>query len=517
MKRSISSIRYSGGNVAILLALLILHNLTIATSQQNNISINERQQRVSKRQQQRRRQRNVVGIGNGIVDSTTVSDNEVGPRPYIAEDTILEEQQPSQQDEQLQLLVAEGENEEQQRLAYFKEHIQQENELLEMEWDTNYVYDVREVDGTSSSLQDHLNNHIIVAQGTGPEISNSITNTLYKLNEVTHSQWILTERPSFYNILSSSTFTWNMTPYKYDNCPLGNNMFNLNNGFTFHHPDPKTQKLKKQYLNFKLNRRDSRQCLFNGSETCLGGGNFILNLGMTTPDMYAPGVYNVGSIHLVAHNTIRDCSRRWYDLGTESTVQGHVGQQPMMQQGDDGTTAPHLEKKTPFDYLRQGLHLTTNPQRCEAWINEREANNDLFKFNSDQVTVHISTPYMHINIDVRQNKVPTDEECNYATMKVWITDINDEMLLQELREGRVGGILGVQGHGPQGPSPQDAMPIVMDTMPIESYQVDGPFGTELSPSDPQEAAVEEPQDQAAPAEQQQQHGLVDTLLGFMAR
>ena len=131
----------------------------------------------------------------------------------------------------------------------------------------SYIYTInyQEADGKSSSLQDHLNNHIIVAQGTGPEISNSITNTLYKLNEVTHSQWIITERPSFYNIVSSSTFNWNMAPYKYDNCPLGNNMFNMNNGFTFLHPDVKNpNKLKKQYLNFKLNRRDSRQCLFNG-------------------------------------------------------------------------------------------------------------------------------------------------------------------------------------------------------------------------------------------------------------
>ena len=298
-------------------------------------------------------------------------------------------------------------------------------------------------------------------------------------------------------------------------------MFNLNNGFTFLHPDVRNpNKLKKQYLNFKLNRRDSRQCLFNGSETCLGGGNFILNLGMTTPDMYAPGVYNVGSIHLVAHNTIRDCSRRWYDLGSTETIVQGVGQQQQMQQGTTSTdAAPHLEKKTPFDYLRQGLHLTTNPQRCEAWINERELKNDLFKFNSDQVTVHISTPYMHLNIDVRQNKVPTDEECNYATMKVWITDIADEMLLQELREGRVGGILGAQGQeAPQGPSPQDAMPIVMDVVPIEAYQVEGPFGTEyLSPSDPQEAVAVESQEQAAPVEQQQRHGLVDTLLGFIAR
>ena len=237
---------------------------------------------------------------------------------------------------------------------------------------------------------------------------------------------------------------------------------------------------------------------------------------MTTPDMYNPGVYNVGSIHLVAHNTIRDCSRRWYDLGSmdQSTLQG-IGQQQMMQQSDGtATDTPHLEKKTPFDYLRQGLHLTTNPQRCEAWINERELKNDLFKFNSDQVTVHISTPYMHLNIDVRQNKVPTDTECNYASMKVWITDINDEMLLQELREGRVGGILGVQGQGQEAPQGPQEVPIVMDRISIEAYQVDGPFGTEyLSPSEPQ--AVVESQEQTSV--EQQQHGLVDTLLGFIAR
>jgi len=150
MKRSIISIRRPSGGSAILLALLFLHSLTIATSQQNQISDEQseqrqlkRQQRVNRRQQQRqRRRRNVVGIGNGIVDST-VSDNEVEV-VEPAEDTKLEQQQRSQEDEIELQLITEGENDEQQRLAYFKEHnIQHENDLLEMEWDTNYVYDVQ--------------------------------------------------------------------------------------------------------------------------------------------------------------------------------------------------------------------------------------------------------------------------------------------------------------------------------------------------------------------------------------
>ena len=147
MKRSITSTRRSSGSSTILLALLLLHNLTIATSQQNQISDEQRQlkrqQRVTRRQQQRKIQRNVVGIGNGIVDSNAIGDNQVEEVVEPVEDTKLEQQQPSQDEIELQLLVTEDENEEQQRLAYFKEHIQQENELLEMEWDTNYVYDVQ--------------------------------------------------------------------------------------------------------------------------------------------------------------------------------------------------------------------------------------------------------------------------------------------------------------------------------------------------------------------------------------
>ena len=148
MKRSITSTRRSSGGSTILLALLIINSITIATSQQNQISNEQqrqlkRQQRVSRRQQQRKRQRNVVGIGNGIVDSNAIGDNQVEEVVEPVEDTKLEQQQPSQDEIELQLLVTEDENEEQQRLAYFKEHIQQENELLEMEWDTNYVYDVQ--------------------------------------------------------------------------------------------------------------------------------------------------------------------------------------------------------------------------------------------------------------------------------------------------------------------------------------------------------------------------------------
>ena len=293
--------------------------------------------------------------------------------------------------------------------------------------------------------QDYSNAAVIVAQGAGPEFTR-MDGQVVKLDS--EPLWSY-QGATWYNALSSSTFHWNLAPYRFDGCPEGANMFNLKNGFIFHESDPKNPgTIKSRYLKFRVQRRNDRRCEFNGSEICLGGGNLIMNFGMNAPEMYAPGSFNVGRIRIVAHNTIGDCARTWYDPADSSSM--------LQTQGSRNI----ILEKAPIDYLKQNVAVATNPERCEAWIKEREVRNDLFHFNSDQSTIHIDTPWMQITIDVRQNKVPTADTCSYAKMKVWISDINPSLL----KETSIGGILG-------GGQAQDVA-------------VGGPFNTEYMGVDP---------------------------------
>ena len=344
-------------------------------------------------------------------------------------------------------------------------------------------------DNQSSSPLPIIHGHLI-AQGSGTQFINNVSNQNYNLLDYgIVSQWNELGSPSWYNILRTSKLTWNMSPYKYDNCAEGENMFNMNNGFTFHSTDDddddgddgqedegdvtttmrkktsswnvlkrkNTKKSKTQYLQFRLNRRDVRSCLFNGSKTCLSGGNFIMNLGKTAPDMYHPGSYNIGKVEkemikVTAYNTIRDCSSNGSNDGNANDAASYtqVERRSVMTADDEQQQQSSSNEKHPIDYLKQDLAFATNPSNCQEWITEREQHQDIFHFNSDQSTIHVDTPSIYIRIDVRQNKVPTDEECNYANMNVWITTATTEMV-------PLGGILGGGG---------------------ANTEVDGPFSTE---------------------------------------
>ena len=92
----------------------------------------------------------------------------------------------------------------------------------------------------AASSQDY-SKAVMVAQGPGPEITGT-SGQVFKLDgEPLWNQ----QGATFYNVLSSSKFIWNMAPYRFDSCPTGQNMFNINNGFTFHDIDPKNPAKKK--------------------------------------------------------------------------------------------------------------------------------------------------------------------------------------------------------------------------------------------------------------------------------
>mmetsp|Transcript_16217 Transcript_16217/g.34242 ORF Transcript_16217/g.34242 Transcript_16217/m.34242 type:complete len:460 (+) Transcript_16217:215-1594(+) len=305
---------------------------------------------------------------------------------------------------------------------------------------------------------------VAVAQGAGPELT-GLTGQFHHFIEPRH------QGVSWYKLLSSPKFQWNMAPLRWNHCQPGNDVFLGDTGFSFHELDPNdnTQVISK-FLRFRVLRKDERECLWNHSRSCLAGGSLVMNFGKTAMDMLYPGNYslktNDGVIRIVAYNTVRACSRKQF-VPTED------GEQTTRRLKGTGASSPE-----PLDYLRQAIPSTLDPVLCETWIQERESKGDLFSFNSDYATVHIDTPWMQIVIQVYQSKV-LDETCDFASMNVLITDVSPELL-----EDNFGGMLGDERQ-----TRRDSRALnrrlkrrgyQVSHKENNIHEVDGPFGTRVT-------------------------------------
>lgn len=313
----------------------------------------------------------------------------------------------------------------------------------------------------TASKKTELEQPMMVSQGAGPEFT-GLAGQKFQFNGDAHPTGV-----TWYNVVSSPRFQWNMSPIRWKNCPLDANTFLGDSGFTFHVPHPKdpsnSAKMVAKHLRFRVERRDARECQWNYSEACLAGGSLIMNFGKAAKDMLRPGDYSLrtsdGVIRIVAYNTNRDCSRE------------------ITRRPQDVTRMTDVGGNMPMDYLRQGIASTVNPQGCNAWIQERDARGDLFSYNSDLSTVHIDTPWMQIIIQVRQNKVATKDTCIYANMNVWVANVAPGILGDD-----VSGLLGGD-HNPlstmaDGPLSSSLHHRTLSHVDAEKHVVDGPFGME---------------------------------------
>ena len=316
---------------------------------------------------------------------------------------------------------------------------------------------------TTQGTKDINSNGKVVAQGAGPELTGLVGQ---KYNFDGEERWFQ-KGMTWYNILESRRFQWNMAPVRWDNCPDGENMFLGYTGFTFNEPDMNNPaRMISKHLQFRLHRADDRSCLFNHSETCLAGGNFIMNFDVQGRNVLHPGQYslktNEGVIRIVAYNVHQDCNRRY---GTNDQVE-------YMMKTDPATYLRLKEggEKRPIDYLRQTKSTSMNPEGCEAWMKEREQMDDLFSYNSDQARVYIDTKWMQIAIEVRQNKVPMEGNCDYASMNIHITDMSPEVMQDE-----VSGVLGATKLAEQEARIMKGR--ALRYKGIKAYEVEGPFAS----------------------------------------
>mmetsp|Transcript_2444 Transcript_2444/g.3734 ORF Transcript_2444/g.3734 Transcript_2444/m.3734 type:complete len:418 (+) Transcript_2444:65-1318(+) len=380
-------------------------------------------------------------VAFSIIDLTQGSRGDIQERRFLRSDDAGVNERIASTTKKLQRLLA----------KLRKGSVKQDNaKLLVMLEQLNAV--------VAASKKTALDKPMMVSQGAGPEFT-GLAGQKFRFNGAAHPTGV-----TWYNVLSSPRFEWNMSPIRWKNCPEDGNTFLGDSGFTFHVPHPKDPaKMIAKQLRFRVERRDARDCVWNYSESCLAGGNFVMNFGKSAKDMFRPGDYSLmtsdGVIRIVAYNTNRDCSRE------------------ITRRPQDVTRAMDVGEKVPMDYVRQGIESTMDPQGCNAWIQKRDMKDDLFSYNSDLATVHIDTPWMQIIIQTRSNKVATKDTCIYANMNVWVANVAPGILGDD-----VSGLLGGD-HDPlstmaEGPLSSSLRHRTLSYMDAEKHIVDGPFGME---------------------------------------
>lgn len=278
-------------------------------------------------------------------------------------------------------------------------------------------------------------------------------------------------------------FQWTLAPYQWEGCPSGRDMYLGATAVSFVEPHPlhphDASQSRAKHLRFRLGRKDRRKCLFNDSEPCLAGGSFAMNFGKRARDVLQPGEYtlktNEGVIRVVAFNTRWECLRKWQDatMAEEETQRGATD----VNVHRNSKGAQDVIAKTPIDHLRWGIAQTNDPQTCQAWINQRQAKEDIYTYESDHAVVFIDAPWMQFVVEVDQNKVATDANCEYAGMNVYVTEM-DEDLLRGGYAGLFGGISMAEVGMDAGPAEVGSAVRTARALRRrdgEEYVVDGPF------------------------------------------
>ena len=140
--------------------------------------------------------------------------------------------------------------------------------------------------------------------------------------------------------------------------------------------------------------------------------------------------------------------------------------------------------KQPIDYLLDNKDAWIDSAECNKWIEERKKNNDLFQQVGDWSTIYIETPLITYQMELRQNKVDTDDSCAYASLDTYITEMNPELEAEDFRgilcETRSNKKYNHKKGSKLMLHRSDALEYEND----EAYEVDGPFGFAFDAREP---------------------------------
>ena len=234
---------------------------------------------------------------------------------------------------------------------------------------------------------------------------------------------------AWYSAISAPTFQWNMRVQKYDDCPAGSDKFLSGVGFTMRDRDDPSQHFHRILINV-VNPYAVETGCGTGATNCLGGGS--LEILIDGKKLVYPGDYRFqdGTGRVIAFNTYFQCARKWYDFDSSP-----VG-------GDSGVGSVRSSRRTQrrldrfpgvFDEVKQLEKTMVDSDACDVWIQDRQANNDLFKQAGEWSTIIVKTDSISFHVEYKQEHT----RCSAHTIDVWISSVSPE-LYDENWDGVIG-------------------------------------------------------------------------------
>mmetsp|Transcript_4069 Transcript_4069/g.5857 ORF Transcript_4069/g.5857 Transcript_4069/m.5857 type:complete len:312 (-) Transcript_4069:57-992(-) len=270
---------------------------------------------------------------------------------------------------------------------------------------------------------------------------------------------------AWYANLATDKLHWNMQFKKFEMCPDEENMFVTAASFAF----KESTELTGNILIRATQTVDS-EC-YDPHAACLGGGNLQISLdgGKTYTAKAGDYLFAPGS-RVIAHNTYGSCSRKWFDFDVSSKdSDGFV-------RGSHGRRMQALEQKSPMEYVGSEKGSMLDPWKCNKWIEDRIALDDLFQQNGLWSTIHIVTPLISFHVEFRRkNPEKAYDPCDFQSLDTWMTAVSPAVADQTWY-----GILGetrYQKHDEEGQAVTTDRFRVLAGKDDADYEVDGPFGT----------------------------------------
>ena len=237
---------------------------------------------------------------------------------------------------------------------------------------------------------------------------------------------------AWYSAVSSKSFQWNMKISEYADCPADSNKFVSGVGFTVFKKTKNGERAPMHKIAVNVVNEfgvqtgcgtESTNCLANGSvELIIDDKKFVY-----------PGDYQFkdGTGRVVAFNTYYECSRKWYDFDITPASDRRSRKLRRLN------SFPGV-----FDVVRKLEDTMVDKGVCDAWITERQKQNDLFKQAGEWSTIIVKTEQIAFHIEYKQEH----KRCDAHTVDVWISSVSPD-LYDEDWEGVIGETKDPVNHG----------------------------------------------------------------------
>jgi len=224
---------------------------------------------------------------------------------------------------------------------------------------------------------------------------------------------------SWYSVISTKSFQWNMKVSQFEGCPTGSDAFCSGAAFTFF--DSEKRKTRMIEINVVNEHHVDIGC-GAAAKSCLGDGSLEILIDGKKINSGGDFTFEDGTGRVLAFNTFYQCSRKWFDFDI-TPVSRFLRHRSL-------ATAP---LPGVFDVVSDLQDTMVNKEVCNKWVEERKLLGDLFEQAGSWSTVIVKTDDVQFHIEYKQE----NERCNAHSLDVWISKVSATML-DEPWEGIIG-------------------------------------------------------------------------------